>query len=287
MSALQWLSILLIALGGTVAALGYLGGVAPAFDTVALARPLAYAVAVLGLVLLRAPRIVALPLLAVAVAGLLTTVMPFMRGGVPGEVTVYTKNMLYRNSALGALGRELRAVEADLVLLQEVSRRNRALLADLSDFYPHQHLCSNRGWNGLAVLSRHPFRGAGRCTAGRAAAAVEVALPTGPVWAVSVHLDWPWPYSQRRSADRVEEMVSGLEGPVILGGDLNTLPWTDTTARLERAAQGRVLRPWQASYWLGGAVPLALDHVIAASGMAERRPRLGSDHYGLLARVTP
>lgn len=36
-----------------------------------------------------------------------------------------------------------------------------------------------------------------------------------------------------------------------------------------------------------GLYPMAIDHVLAGSGQLDTRPLLGSDHFGLLARVVP
>ena len=92
-----------------------------------------------------------------AFAGLVTTAPMFLDGPEGGTLRVYSKNLWYRNPELPALAADIRASGADVVLLQEVSDRNRRILPDLADTFPHQHLCRPSGWSGIAVLSREPL----------------------------------------------------------------------------------------------------------------------------------
>ena len=109
------------------------------------------------------------------------------------------------------------------------------------------------------------------------------------------HMIVPLFVGREKSVKALEEVMAGLEGPVILSGDFNMMPWGHSVRRLTRAADVRRAGPLQPTYWLaphgwpaGQAlpIPLALDQVWApGGGRAETRPLWGSDHAGVLARV--
>jgi endonuclease/exonuclease/phosphatase (EEP) superfamily protein YafD len=169
--------------------------------------------------------------------------------------------------------------------LQEVGQRNDVFLAMLSADYPHQHLCRFSGWSGIAVLSKTPFVGVGRCSMHRGVAAAQIIKDGQAVWVASVHLPWPYPYDHARSAASATELLAQLDGPTVIGGDFNIFPWA-STARQIRHVSGAVLAgPMRPTYNLFG-VPLFLDHVAApGGGHVTYRDRMGSDHLGVLAAL--
>lgn len=281
---LRWGCWAVIALALLAVGVGYFGWVHPAGDAAAVVRvPLAL-IALLGLLLLRRPRIWVFSGGVLCALALGPIALNFVQSGEAGEITVYNKNMFHRNRDLVGLEADIRESGADVVTLQEASSRNSSVLQSLSDLYPNQVRCSFNGWNTIAILSKHPLEGEVQCTAWRGAAAVEVAFPQGNAWVVSVHLSWPYPYPQMESAEMVRELIEGLDGPKVVAGDFNVVPWAWSVRMTELAAGGRVLGPRRHTYVLRG-LPLPIDHVIAPSGQVERRPRLGSDHFGLLGRV--
>ncbi|MEO1639445.1 MAG: endonuclease/exonuclease/phosphatase family protein [Pseudomonadota bacterium] len=262
---------------------GFAGGLHPAFDTLALARPALALLCLLALVLPMG-RHRRLSLALAAIVGLGSTIPLMLGGGADGNLRVYSKNLWFANASVDAVAADIRDSGADLVLLQEVSSRNRMLLAAVSEVYPHQHVCQFSGWSGLAVLARVPIMETD-CTARRGAAAALIASDAGPVWAVSVHLAWPFPYSNAQTGDAVSDLVAGLEGPVVLGGDFNIFPWAGSVRQIQSAADLQVARPVRPTFDSRG-VPLLLDHVHApGGGTASYRPLLGSDHLGVLADV--
>ena len=114
---------------------------------------------------------------------------------------------------------------------------------------------------------------------------MQLRTPDGPVWLVSVHLHWPYPYRQPEQVELILPILERLEGPVIIGGDFNMVPWSNTMGRIEAAARAEVLGPMVTTYWLRDLVPLSIDHVLApAGGTVFARTWLGSDHAGLVAR---
>lgn len=262
---------------------GFGGGWHPVGDSLSLVRPVG-GVLCFALMLGLLGRLWRIALLLTGGAALATTV-PLMIGGPPeGTLTLYSKNIWSRNQTLPALAADIRNSGADVVTLQEVSAHNRTLLTDLAAEYPYQHLCPFGGWAGVAVLSKFPIQDQA-CSSQRGVAAAQINPAGQRIWVGSIHLLWPYPYGNKRSADAVTEVVARLEGPVVLAGDFNIFPWAASVRQIEQAAGGKTLRPVRPTYYLKG-VPLFLDHVHGpAGGQVSYRPFLGSDHLGVLAEV--
>lgn len=263
--------------------IGFAGRLYPAADSLSLFR------LVLGVICLMAMlirmRLVWRVMLGVTAGAALVTTLPLLFGGTSGEaLTIYSKNIWYRNPELTALAADIIASQAEVVTLQEVSARNENLLNLLAADYPHQHLCRFSGWSGIAVLSVHPIT-ATRCTEQRSMAAAQITDKGREFWVGSIHLPWPYPYANDKAANAAVALISKLDGPVVIAGDFNIFPWADSVQRLQIATQTMPVRPLRPTYYLNG-LPLLLDHVHApGGGQATYRPLLGSDHYGVLARV--
>ncbi|MCK0094186.1 endonuclease/exonuclease/phosphatase family protein [Yoonia sp. F2084L] len=264
--------------------LSFAGALHPAFDSLSLLRlPLAI-VCLLFLVFPMGMRL-RLMLAACVMLGAGTTVPMFFGADDADDLRIYSKNMWFRNGQLAALADDIRDSDADVVALQEVSRGNRVMMAALRDVYPHQHICTFSGWNGVAVLSREPILQT-RCSDRRALAAVQLDRGQGPMWVASVHLSWPFPYGNATSAQSAIEVLDALDGPVVMAGDFNIFPWANSVQGMQQTADLKVAQPVRPTYDLRG-VPLLLDHVHApGGGTAQYRGLLGSDHLGVLADVS-
>jgi endonuclease/exonuclease/phosphatase (EEP) superfamily protein YafD len=262
---------------------GFAGHLHPLFDSLSLLRlPLA-AACLMVLVFPMGARL-RFMLTAAVMLGAGTTVPMFFGAGSASDLRIYSKNMWFANKELQALEQDIRSSGADVVALQEVSGANRALMAALSDLYPHQHLCAFSGWNGIAVLSQEPLLQV-RCSDRRALAAAQFDSKGGPVWVASVHLSWPFPYGNATSARSAVDILNDLDGPVVMAGDFNIFPWARSVQGMQNAADLRVAQPVRPTFDLHG-VPLLLDHVHApGGGTAQYRGLLGSDHRGVLADV--
>lgn len=270
--------------------LGYLGWLHPAGDLLAVGRGHAVvAVLVLAIIAsLMGMRMAAFLSILFALLAGTPVVLAMVFPGAPGTFTLYQKNMKYRNAALTELAADIRATDPFAVTLQEVSEPNRALLTDLADHWPHQLVCPFAAVGSTAVLSRlPPVEGATVCAPGLSA--MQVVWNEAPVWIVSIHLHWPWPYGQPAQTRKLRPVLEGLEGPVLIGGDFNMVRWGQSVQGLARAARSVAAGPSTGSF-LGfePLLRLPIDHAFAPSGgRVEPRPALGSDHLGLLARLEP
>lgn len=227
--------------------LGFLGWLHPAGDSLALLR-LPLGALCLLMVLCRLPRLDRLVALAACGAAFATTLPLILFGGAVGDVAIYSKNLWYRNADLPRLAVDIQASGADVVALQELSRRNEMILEMLAEGYPHQHLCRFSGWSGNAVLSRRPITDRA-CTKTRALAAARIA---DEFWVASIHLSWPYPYRNAVASDAAAEVLADLEGPVVLAGDFNIFPWASSVQQMNRASGTRPVGPVRPTYWLRG-----------------------------------
>lgn len=285
-----WQQVIGSALGLAVLGLvgGYLGFFHPLGDSLSVGRGIA-AAAVLILAVFASFAGLRMAAFVSMLLALLTgaqVLLAYSWPGVPGRYTIYQKNMLFRNAELPALEADIRAADAQIVTLQEVSTPNQAMLANLQDLYPTQHLCPGGAVGGPAILTRlEPIPGTAFC--GPNLAALQVVAGEERFWLVSVHLHWPWPYQQADHVDLLLPVLDRLEGPVVMGGDFNMVRWANSVTRLAEIVGTRPAGPTFGSYiGLSRLFPLPIDHVFATQGgKTAPRPALGSDHLGILAAV--
>lgn len=296
--------IVMVVMGAAVLALGFAGAIHGIGDSLSLFRPLLVPVlAVLSiLLLLSGPRRLALAGFAAALLGGVTLIPPGPVVTLPAEARVYgiyQKNLLFRLPAIAPVAEDILASGADFVTLQELHQRNRPILDALRETHPHQHFCPFAAVGGIAVLSRYPgIYGQTVCASGAGLAAMRVATPDGPLWVVSLHLHWPYPYRQASQVEELLPLLEGLEGPVVLGGDFNMVAWSHAVRAIAGATRAENAGHVGGTFALSHAVKgenilsrmprLPIDHVLVPEGAAlqsvERRPRLGSDHHGIMAR---
>jgi endonuclease/exonuclease/phosphatase (EEP) superfamily protein YafD len=277
-----------------VVVLSFFGNLHPFGDSLAVFR--AY---IVGLVLVLA---IAASMLGLQVAAFWSILFAMCAGapvllaqvwpGPSGQVVLYQKNLRFDNYDLAGLEADMRASGAVAVTLQEVSQPNLALLTALQDRLPHQHVCPGTGVGGPAVLtSLTPIPGARICAEGLAAMRVmwRGTQEEMPVWIVSVHLHWPWPFPQAHQVDHLAPILAGLEGPVLMAGDFNMVRWGASVKRMAAAAGTRPAGPSPGTFVGFSTLPsLPIDHAFATSGgRITLRPALGSDHMGLLTYLEP
>ncbi|MCB1338026.1 MAG: endonuclease/exonuclease/phosphatase family protein [Maritimibacter sp.] len=279
------LVLLVAGLAALLVLAGFAGAVSRAADTLALARPALAPLALLGAFAARpAPwraAYAAIGLGALATMGLALNVPP-----VEGDIRIYQKNLWAGNRDTTPLAADIEAADVDAAFFQEVSDRNDTILDQLEAGFPHQHLCRFPGWNGIALVSRHPFAGDPLCSEAFALAAAPIVIGGTRVWLVSAHLPWPWPYDNAENEAAAEELLAGLDAPAVVAGDLNSFPWTSRVRRIAAASNSRPAGPVRPTFRLG-PIPFPIDMAFApGGGSLERRPRFGSDHHGIVADLS-
>lgn len=297
---MRFLSAILL-VSGLALAVGFGGRLHGVGDTLAVVRPLLAlivgGVSVLAL-LIRPRRLGALGLSLSVYAAWSMAPPPLVSviAQDASQFSIYQKNLLFLLPDTVPVADDIAATGADFVTLQELHARNRPILQKLQAQYPHQHFCPFARVGGIAALSRWP-KVQTVCDDGHGLAAMQVSTPSGHLWIVSLHLHWPFPYGQSQQLKTLAPIIETFDGPVLIGGDFNMVPWSHAVRSISEATdtklsgytggtfafsyhkEGRNLATWLPR--------LPIDHILVPkSGDAislQRRDRLGSDHHGVLA----
>lgn len=265
--------------------IGFLSSIHRSFDTISMGRPIFGLLCILG-VFAAKPVYIKGVFSAAAIIALLTVAIPFLPQEPGSDLRVYSKNLWFANSEIPALASDIETARVDVVMLQEVSDQNREVLDLLKDSFPYQHLCRFSGWSGIALASRHPFDGEPMCSKWRAVAAAPIQIKGERVWLVSAHIPWPWPHDSIRNEMEAHRVLAELDGPVVIGGDFNIMPWSGRVDRIASITNTKLAGPVRPTLNFRN-LPLPLDFVLApGGGSLEARPLLGSDHAGVLANIT-
>ena len=240
--------------------------------------------------------------LAVSLAGVagLTVAFPYRdntasAGETPPIVAVQL-NLSFRNTAPEAVAAFIRREHADVVTLQEVTRKTGRVMELLKEDYPSQVLCPFSGVGGVAVLSRLPKApgGAQGCVEGKGMAWMRVMAGGRPVSVASLHLHWPYPFRQGDQIGRLEKYLKRIPRPVILAGDFNSAPWSHAVDRIAGATDTTVTGGLRFSFdirFSSWTPPIAMpiDHILLPDGIVPLDVRLGpgpgSDHLSIVAKL--
>jgi vancomycin resistance protein VanJ len=184
--------------------------------------------------------VVAMPLaiFLASFGALLVPPAPAPAEGTP--LRVVTFNQLHSNRSTEEIVAAIRAQDADVVALQELSW-NVADAAEeqLSDLYPYQQLLQREWPSRLGLLSRYPFE-VGPVDGEVKRQLVTLDVTGSPVTLINVHLPSPEyettvlpfrrlalpsgyePFWREREARHLLATIDEIEGPLILLGDHNT-----------------------------------------------------------------
>jgi len=206
----------------------------------------------------------------------------------PLTYSVYQKNLSFRLGDGTTLIQDMLDSNADFITLQEVTLCNTEILNGLKATYPSQMLCKFASVGGVAVASKFPtVNDTIVCDERNGIVAIQVVTPDGPIWIVSIHLHWPYPFGQAVQVSQIVPILENLTGPVVLAGDFNMVPWSYTMTQIETATRSRRVGATNGTFRLKGTVTIPIDHVLAPTnclGEVTTLDLLGSDHHGVLAR---
>ena len=218
-----------------------------------------------------------------------------------GAATLHlvTANLLVTNPDIAALGRDLAATGADVIVLQEVSAEHLAGLgsAGLLAEYPYQVLDPLPEFHGSAILSRLPLTdGRAFDVAGSPMTRADISTGTGIVRLINVHTVAPLIESQairwRAQLELLSQMQPPEGGALVMAGDFNaTLDHAPMAALVSsgmRDAFSEVGNGIGATWpQTSGPMPplMRLDHVLVSDRVvvmsAEVQANPGSDHRRL------
>ncbi len=226
-------------------------------------------------------------------------IRPNVGADAPHQIKLIQFNAWDENADVEATADWIAAERPDLVLMQEAES-------------PIRHAMIKRGFHYLrgmartAIFSRAeptfaPFQipmhdwtvlpGFSRATFANAAGEFSV---------VSTHLDWPTRRDQPSQMAALAEILDRYPTDrLILAGDFNLTPWSFALRRFDKRVglerRDRALFSWPARLFPKAPlswplVLLPIDHLYAGQAWRTvsiaRGPRLGSDHYPVIVRLT-
>lgn len=296
----------------TAAALAALGGARGRLDVLAHFAPfwLVGAVAAGGYTF-AAPRALKPVFGGLGLAGLLACLflmapeylraIPHAPKNAPNQIKVIQLNAWRNNVDFAGTARWLAAQKADVIIMEEAEP---PLVAEV-EAVTGLHLTCRRC--GISIytrsepvaqfkLQRTKHRPTRKVRPPLAFATIKVA--GRDVTVVGTHTVWPTePAWQRGQGDTIAEVLSSLPGSTtILAGDFNSTPWShgrrleDRRFGLTRITRGLFSWPARSVLSPEAAVPfpvLPIDHIYVGDAFkvvsVTRGPRLGSDHYPVVA----
>ncbi len=211
--------------------------------------------------------------------------------------TLLHTNLRFDNADPKGFLRLAGEVNADVMTLNEVSKRWLPALETLKAAFPNQLICSaDSAIGGVAILSKRPFvdNAENGCSNAGVLALQHVDFGGREAVVGAAHLFWPWPHQQPQQITEMRERLraNGKAGmPMILAGDLNAVRWSHAAKRLASFLGAKRLTVPGGS-WLYHTIPagcikwagLPIDNVLARGIEAsniETLPPFGSDHLAV------
>jgi endonuclease/exonuclease/phosphatase (EEP) superfamily protein YafD len=241
---------------------------------------------------------------AVAVAASLALMAPELlrpqsapsAGGAAGQIKVIQFNAGPASDRLEARLAWLAQEDPDVLVVED----SRPVFQTAVTQRLGRHMACGRTCD-VAIFTRQPpilieSPRRGRYGLGPSVAVAHVDHPAGAFAVAGTHYVWPiYLRNHRENSARLLQITGPLaKERLILTGDFNSTPWSFARRR-EDAALGlerrtHALPTWPANALFGLAF-LPIDHVYAGSGWrtvsVRRGPRLGSDHYPVVAVLAP
>lgn len=229
------------------------------------------------------------------------------KAGEPVEggegLKVMCLNLLVGNEEVEAVLREVRRIDADVVMFVEVSTEWGGMLDPLKTDYRH-HWVRPNGVYGLAVFSRVPLEDVKAIPLGFMGFPIletTLLVDSRPLTVIGAH---PLPPMASRAfrgwVDHLSALgghVTNLETPCLVMGDLNATPWCHGIRELQRTSElgfrlADSAAAWYAAYptWsVGAPFGIHIDHILCTPELVMDQYEVGrdvsSDHRAVVARI--
>jgi endonuclease/exonuclease/phosphatase (EEP) superfamily protein YafD len=219
---------------------------------------------------------------------------------VAPALRLYSANVWTGNTDAAAVKASIRRADPDIVVLVEIGPEADRRMQAVLEQYPHRigrpRLDRPNRTARSIIASRYPLTALPGGGDGLNALGARAETPLGPVNVFGVHLTRPWPFmpaeGQITQAAALAARLRGLDGPVIVSGDFNSV----SDARIGRqikAQTGLLPAPGFPGTWPAAVIsPLAvtIDQVWRSPDLALRRRQVlapvGSDHRPVLVEFT-
>jgi endonuclease/exonuclease/phosphatase (EEP) superfamily protein YafD len=208
-------------------------------------------------------------------------------------------NVYYRNAVMDEAAQAIAKIDADIVVLLEVTASIRQELRALDVRYPHRFECWQSGRCGILILSRFSIKEPHIDRVGAATRSPIVWFEASPAGCgmniFATHLTRPFPFdqtsAQRKQADDVAAALRGWPGAKLVLGDFNAVTWGRVVKTVANQANLHVSKG-AAGTWpsiFPALVRLPIDHVMASEGIGFARRKVltlpGSDHAAVLTEL--
>ncbi|MEX1019931.1 MAG: endonuclease/exonuclease/phosphatase family protein [Litorilinea sp.] len=219
-----------------------------------------------------------------------------------GNFQVMIANINYESEDAQGLLDLVAETDPDVLQVMEFTEWWQSALAPLRKTYAHHVEVPQSNAYGMGIYSRIPLENVEVLhleDPDTPAIYAELAFPTGErVIFYGLHPRPPLPSNSMESVTReliqVANRLSETTLPVIVGGDLNDVPWSYTIREfrnisgLKEVRMGRgVINSFDAHRWY---FQMPLDHIFLTPDLGllgyELLPAFGSDHYALVATFT-
>ncbi|MEZ5858524.1 MAG: endonuclease/exonuclease/phosphatase family protein [Geminicoccaceae bacterium] len=216
------------------------------------------------------------------------------------SLSVVFANVWTQNRRLPEVVERLEALDPDVIVLTEIREETESLLPALEATWPYRAACPRHYSCDTVVLSRLPIledrSGKGeRGLVGLAAARIESGF--GPVTVAGTHLTQPLPPWRQRvqeyQTEQVVDMLAGVDDPLLVVGDFNSVPW-GRLIRAFAAATGLKVAPGLEGTWpatLPWPLRIPIDQALTGRGLELLEREVvtmpGADHKALWLVVGP
>jgi endonuclease/exonuclease/phosphatase (EEP) superfamily protein YafD len=234
---------------------------------------------------------VAEPWTALPLAGIVQTNKP------KRTLSIASWNVFIQNDQYETIKKTIESLDADVLLLIEVTPEHRKGLESLSKSYPYSLWAPRNNTQGLAILSRVPGTRSRELSIGPSQMlALEIRIPAGenidvPISILGVHTASPNEQGRFRVRDQqladIANWVKQSPGESIVLGDMNITPWSVAFKELRSSTglvDSRRYRGYYATWPCGlGIVGIPIDHGLVSRGLKiiDREcgfPTIDSDH---------
>ena len=224
-------------------------------------------------------------------------------------------NLSFRNSRIEEFKKYIVQHPMDVITLQEVTPAHQRALEELKTeaykieikieypfierkkgAYPYQTYCQFRGVGGGAILSKHPIdESKTLCLEGEGLLWTQIKIDQQPITVGSIHLHWPFPYSQQEQIETIRPILEKMPKPSLISGDFNAVSWSDAVDKVATYSHTKVVDGMRWSISLKKQLPLlpfmklSIDHLLLSEELEVQTLKvekdLGSDHFPIVSEV--
>lgn len=217
------------------------------------------------------------------------------------SMRLMTFNIYAKNDDYDALFEAIEKENPDFLLVQEYWREHREELSPrIEKLLPNFIFCQGGKRSFLAIYSRFPISETTghdcneEISNGQRHSIISVKVEAEiPFNLVTTHFDWPIPADRQfEQMRKVASSLNSIEGPLLIGGDFNSTPFSYThknfvkNTGLTRAVWLTPTWPAPPTYPIDMPPWLQLDHILYRGDFVVSEPRRGenggSDHFPLI-----